>query len=545
VEPVLEVRRGLVLAAVRRYLRLVVLGTVLGLGAGVAASQVLGGSFSSQATILLNAQEGNPYSPTAGTSRTDQLAALETEASILRTPSVADLASARTELGAAPLSRVSTSVPTNTQVIVITFSSERQAEAIAGAQAFADAYLEYRATRATSANEAEVDRLQAQLDTAQAAFDQIVADLGAAEEGVDRTLLQQQSQVYAGQIAQLKGQIAQAGSEAPSPGTVITPAAEASSDGLPTWAVVAAGGAAGLGLGVLLAIGLLVRDDRVHVDRRREVPGLGPMLATVAGDVGDTDLRNAVQAIPGTAGYQSVLATIRAQLPQDGGTVAVVGAGASVDVSAVAAGLASTSHRAGLRVLLVTLDDGDGSGVASWPHPSHHVTGRGSAAPDVAQLDPAVGLLHVLGGGTPDEVADVLASEAGHRFVQDAADTHDLVILASGAITDPVAQHSSSLARCSVVVAQVDSTTWTEMGHAAELLGQVGADPVGYVLTRPRRNPPVPAPLHHKHVAAAPAAAPSPAPAPGTSSGGAAEPAPGPAPVVGRGEPARSGTSDS
>lgn len=491
-EPVLEVRRGFVLAAVRRHLRLLAVGAVLGLVAGLGAAQVLGGGFTSQATILLNAQEGNPYSPTSGTSRTDQLAALETEASILRTPAVAELAGTSEDLGEDPLARVATSVPTNTQVIVITFTSTGAEQAVAGAQSFADAYLEYRTQRARAAADADVDRLQAQLDTAQASFDQVVADLAAQPDGVNRTLLQQQSQVYATQIAQVKGQIAQASSEAPSPGTVITPATTAEAQGLPPWLLAAAGLAGGLSLALLLAVGLTIRDDRVHPDRRREVTGLGPLLATVHGDAGDADLRNAHHAVAGTSGYQSVLATIRAQLPQHGGTVALVGAGPDVDVDVVAAGLASTSHRAGLRVLLLTLDDGDGTGAPGWPSPRRTLTGAGPTAPDLDHVDRVADRLGVVGGGAVEDVSDVLASERGQRFVSGAADTHDLVILAGGHIAEPVAQHCGSIARCSVVVARSEHTTWTQMGQAADLLGQVGADAVGYVLTRPRRDLPVP-----------------------------------------------------
>jgi polysaccharide biosynthesis transport protein len=137
--------------SLRRHLLLVVLLGLVGLVAGSVYTAGRPAAYRATATVLVEPLVGNPYAPG---DEDDVLASLETEAEVLRSDEVTDLALRRLPV---LLSRstlqdhVFVSVPENTRLLEVTFTGSGREVARQGAQAYATAYLDHRRRRAREA----------------------------------------------------------------------------------------------------------------------------------------------------------------------------------------------------------------------------------------------------------------------------------------------------------------------------------------------------------------------------------------------------------
>ena len=176
---------------------------------------------------------GNPYAPDLGSGRTDQLRALQTEAELIR-----DIAggrsgdcrrqrrgAARTSAGGECQRHRAVELPGGHPLL----HGGKPAVATAGAQAFADAYLQYRGVRAAEANAAQAERLRANLEANAAVIDETERRLEDAPTGSATQLqLQEQLPCYAEQQAELQLALTEAIGTVPPSGEVISPASAAS-----------------------------------------------------------------------------------------------------------------------------------------------------------------------------------------------------------------------------------------------------------------------------------------------------------------------------
>jgi succinoglycan biosynthesis transport protein ExoP len=107
---------------------------------------VLPTTYSATAVVFLNPLTGNPYTPETSTLRSDQLVALETEAALVSTSTVGERANevADGALPDEPEDAVTVVVPSNSQVLRVSYRADSAELARLGAQSFADAYLGYR-----------------------------------------------------------------------------------------------------------------------------------------------------------------------------------------------------------------------------------------------------------------------------------------------------------------------------------------------------------------------------------------------------------------
>jgi capsular polysaccharide biosynthesis protein len=152
------------LRPMRRHAKLLAACVILGgvLGGGVAA---LHHPTYTAAAKVLDQQvitDGNPVNgrTTGGDINMD------TEAQVVRSLPVATLAAQRlhSTSPAMLLSHVSVSVPTNTTILKISYAAHSTATAIAGANAFANAYLQHRGDSAKAYQSQQVASLSGQLD---------------------------------------------------------------------------------------------------------------------------------------------------------------------------------------------------------------------------------------------------------------------------------------------------------------------------------------------------------------------------------------------
>src|SRR5699024_10528376 len=106
--------------------------------------------YTAQASILIVPLDGNPFSASGSG---DDLVNLQTEAQLVKSDAVAELV--RKDLNSpVPLDvlrdGLTVSVPPNTQVLTVAYTSADRSIALARAQSFAESYLDYRHTRAES-----------------------------------------------------------------------------------------------------------------------------------------------------------------------------------------------------------------------------------------------------------------------------------------------------------------------------------------------------------------------------------------------------------
>lgn len=212
-------------ALVRRAALPALLLAGLGAGAGVVAASQVPQSYTAEATVLLNPLDGNPFHP--GGSGED-LINLTTEAEIVRSDAVARLAA--TDAGStdpgALLTGLGVEVLPNTQILDITVTARNGENAVRRAQAFADAYLDYRIQRATKSTDVERTQLQAEITERNSQLEELSAQYAAAVDDPPKAaLISAQIQTTTTQLAQLNARLVDATSSTLDPGQVVTIAA--------------------------------------------------------------------------------------------------------------------------------------------------------------------------------------------------------------------------------------------------------------------------------------------------------------------------------
>ena len=270
---------ALIRSALRRHFVIVLVFTVLGAALGMAAAALQPRSYTSMTSVLIRPAAGNSLAPQTPTGNGTQLTvAMTTEVSLVTTPAVAALASK--EYGSAlpgPGEQVSAKVPPSTQIITVTYVAPTAEKAQRAAEAYATAFLAFRAANARQVTDAQVAALQKQLATATAELK--TAALRAASETDPRTYSAQQVQLYAERIAALNNSISTIETTGQDPGSVIRSSGKPSApDGIASWVLVAGGLAVGLLLGVAVAVVRRFSDDRIDPKTDTTVAGR-PVLA--------------------------------------------------------------------------------------------------------------------------------------------------------------------------------------------------------------------------------------------------------------------------
>ncbi len=229
----------------------VLLGAAVGLGVGVRTAE----TYTARATVLVSPLDGNPYSPNGNG---EDLVNLETEAQLAA--SVAVAAVVAKDVGAssagALLDDLQVDVPSNTQIIQITYKAAQAVEAQRRAQSFATAYLAFRVGRADSLVNGRAASIQEQVTTQTAQLRALVRRKNATTAQVQRSSLQQQIEGVTKQIAKLKTSLIGVQILNADPGQVISPARVVSRDPQVTrWLFIVAGALAGLAAAALVIVG--------------------------------------------------------------------------------------------------------------------------------------------------------------------------------------------------------------------------------------------------------------------------------------------------
>ncbi|MFD1847121.1 hypothetical protein [Arthrobacter flavus] len=341
----------------RRHWRVLASVIVIGLLAAASYVGINTAQYSSTSTVFLEPLAGNPYSPATPSSRPEQLAALTTEAGLVYTDAVVDLATGigttlGFDLGSTIRDKVVTQVPSNSQVVQITYTENSPELAQAGSQALAEAYLQYRRERATRVVEAQSELSDQQLESISALLNQaseaLNAAIAAGNAGEAEALdLEQQVILYANQLAQVRLDQTDAATTSIRPGDIISPAPlPPVRDGVHPLLI----GAGILAMAVLLGIALtLIRertDKRIHDRDDLSAAGVSPFLGAVSRGSGPADES-------ARENYHRLTNSLHQFISLPDGALMVAGVSGMTPAWEVAAGIADTLAEAGAPVTLV------------------------------------------------------------------------------------------------------------------------------------------------------------------------------------------------
>jgi capsular exopolysaccharide synthesis family protein len=453
--------------------------------------------YTSTAKIQVKPPTANQYLQNVPVS---SIVSMDTERQIAASTKVAELAAER--LGTARsaedlLDHLDVSVPTNTQILEISYSDPDPAAAQAGAQAFAQAYLEFKIDQATAAFAsveealtAKIKQLQQQLATQQQKL--AAADPGSPEQAA----AQAEIDVLTTRIATYENRISDLGLIDLDPGEVIQPADLPRSPSSPNHVV---NGGLALALGLALGVGLAFLrerlDDRVPgragFEEAIEAPTLAIVPRIPSWRRRDRTELPALSAPDGSVA--EAFRTIRTNLlfmARDGGikTVGIMSPGPGEGKTTVTANLAVSLAQADKRVIVVSCD---------LRKPRLHrffnlandigVTSvlAGTATLNDAVLRPVgVPMLRLVASGpVPHNPSELLSSERMEALLAQLRRVADFVVVDTApglSVSDGIVLAPKMDAV--IVVADAASTSLGALRHLRDQLEQVGANVIGGVL---------------------------------------------------------------
>ncbi|MDP9330341.1 MAG: polysaccharide biosynthesis tyrosine autokinase [Actinomycetota bacterium] len=429
---------------------------------------------------------------------------LDTEREIVKSTAVAELAGNAMDTPLAPqelVRHLSVSVPSQTQILQITYTDPSPLTAQRGAQAFADSYITFKRNQAldtytTVANslQHQIDGLQVQLNHASTTSDNSSPG-SAAKRGADDRI-----SLLSSRIALLTNQISSLTTQDINPGAVIQAAVLPTAPSSPNHIL---NGGIGLFVGLALGIGLAFLrerlDDRLKGREDLEEHIAAPTLVVIPKV---PDWRNKSRAklvtledprgAPAEA-YKMLRTSILFICAQnDLRSLMVASAAASEGKTTTAANLATVLAQAGKRVILVSADlrkprigkffDPTGRHTAGQSGLTAVLTGS-TTVQEALEPTGVDGLWLLDSGPIPANPAEMAQSQAMATLLEALRDSADFTIIDSApalVVTDALAMapHVDGI----LFVADAGKTTRQTVLRARTQLEHVGGRIIGSVL---------------------------------------------------------------
>ena len=388
--------------------------------------------YTSTANVFINPLMGNPFSPTTPSSRSEQLAAMTTESGVVLTDDVLDAALIKSGIPGATRQSLRQNtfaeVPSNSQVMNISFTSPDPQVAQRGAQAITESFMEFRTERAQSVIESQgqllttrEESVNALLQSANDAYNE--ARNGGADPArvID---LEQQVRLYAQELANVKVDRTTTETSSVDPGNIVGPASAPQEpigiDPMLLALVVFVGFTA---LGFVAALIVEHGDKRIRdagdLDRHQ-----APAVLAVLGDT-----KKSRERAPGSVPekYLRITPVISTQMSYPG-SLALVGNQSNEEIHSIAAGLALALATTGKRVCVVS--------TARLAGESERTRGLSDVLDDGLALREALtvkkfgdGRLAVMASGSkPEKMAALVQAESLKQLIDHLSSGYDLVI---------------------------------------------------------------------------------------------------------------------
>lgn len=450
--------------------------------------------FQSTSTIFLEPMTGNPYSPTTPQSRTEQLTALTTEAGLVHTDAAIRIASRNVaaeggELGDRVADHISTEVPSNSQVININYTAGTPEQAQLGAQAMGEAYLQYRQQRSDRLLEAQIGRWDQQTDSISSMLEEAKTDLKAlrlleAPSKAEVLDLEEQIQIYASQLAQVKVDQTEAKATTGSPGDVINPASLPESPTGISPLLIIGGLLLGMaGTGVLIALLLEHLDKKVRAPDDVVAAGLQPVYGTVTPWQPGSHTAEQMEA------YQQLRNGLYAPSDSTHSIILISGITPGASSGPISSGLAEALAHSRVSTIIVQADS------ASVLQSSFFGPGLTDLLDDSGEIDspPALRtLLHSVSdeiqvlsiGSQPERIASLAQSPNLERVLQSLAQVAQTVVVAGPAARTSVATSFAKHCTDILLVAEKDKSTAADIIDTLDILRRQSAPVTGAVIER-------------------------------------------------------------
>jgi uncharacterized protein involved in exopolysaccharide biosynthesis/Mrp family chromosome partitioning ATPase len=418
---------------------------------------------------------------------------LDTEAQVVQSATVAqgaDKLMHSTDSVQRLLSRVSVTVPANSQVLSINCQGSSPDDAAGCAQAFAQAYLNYTSTSTTASLKSQATTLQSNISTLESDSAKLkVAIANLPANSSQRASDNEELTADHSQLGSLNGQIATltAGLADPSGGSIISNATPPLSATSPkALLVIPSGLLGGLLIGLLLAYLVDRRDRRIrapHDVTRLNVPVLMSLpLRKFRPELAIADHRS-----PTGRSFSELAHVLTGSLGAGSHVILVTGSAPGRGASLVAANLAAALSRHQPDVTLVC-GDLEGSVI---PQIAGVRSGRGLTdvlAGDVAiesvRRHPAAApRLTVITPGTAGTDAEDLRQDAVEQLLNGLRGEDRWVVIEAGpVISGPDVYTLALTADAAILVAEIPGTDSDQLLASVEHLDRMGATVLGTVL---------------------------------------------------------------
>lgn len=471
--------------ALSRRKQIIAWCAILGVIAGCASYFLASKSYLSTSTVFLNPLVGNPFSPTTPTSRTEQLAALTTESGVVLTDEVIASAILTSGIqGATPQNlRQNTvaEVPSNSQVMDISFTSSTPENARLGAEALTKAFLDFRTERAKSVIAAQSELLASReklLAGLQSSANQSYNTAKSANAAQAAVIdLQQQVSLYAQELANVKVERTTNDTSAVEPGTVIGPATTPSGpEGINPLIVAISIFVFSLVIGFVLALLAEHADKRIRDGQDLRRHGAPQALGILAGPMRHGQLKE--RAIE----HYLAIAPVVEQLVSRPGSVTLVGRNSSAELHALAIGLGVACAVTGRKVCLISTA---AINAKLTPHPgfSDLLAGESSLNAVTRVTKYQSGALGVISSGTREEQLPLLAQRDDISLLcTELMTAYDLVIFVVAEPNTVMASVIASSTERSILAVSSGRERVGDLFEATEFLEQRGANFAGSLL---------------------------------------------------------------
>ena len=447
--------------------------------------------YESQAKVLIKGVLLSPDDPQSA-----QTTNMETEKGIATSLEVAELAAEELGSNVDPedlLADVSASYELESEILSISFKGPSQRTAQKGAQAFADAYLDFRLRESLADLLSSSSSLLEEIETLKEERDEVNAQIDASDSAAERATLQSQAALLAGLI--VEKQITQLTlPNDPRVGRIVQKA------GLPEDPIspnhvraFALGLFLGLALGIAQAAVRGRLDDRFRTQEELEMYLGAAILATVP-EIPAWRRKKAPTLItdwktPSAASesFRILRTNLIAAAPLRGTrTLMITSSRAGEGKTAVSTNLAIALAQADQRVILVSadlrkprlhqlLDKATKLGLAEV------LSGHGS-------LDQAltttrfVNLTLLASESTPHDAAELLGSNAMAELLKELSRRADFVLLDAAPLSTADTVALTTLVDSVVIVVDAGRTFRRAIGYARRQLDRLGAHVLGAVL---------------------------------------------------------------
>lgn len=478
-------------AMLRRRWRLIAACTFGTFLVALLAFLLMPKSYTAQASVQVThtgAEEVN------SNTRTNDGINLDTEAQLVRSAEVANRAKAllkSSESASALSKKVTVTVPPNSTILDIAYTDGSPQAARAGADAFAQAYLDNRRGSAEARLRESMQTINERITRVSAEVQELSAKIRALPRGsAERGAASTRHQLLNNELEKLNNQLSQASVAAANltPGTIITKANTPREPSAPKAQLYLPGGLmAGLLIGLL---GAVIRDrtDK-HVRHPADIEratGLPVLLATPFGrnpaPVGLYDARSRIgQRV------NQLCHLISATLGHGHHVILVTGASDGAGTGIAAANLAAGFARTESRVLLLSANlRGTAScrllGVRPGPGLAEVLLGhKGPGA--VVQESPAVPNLQVIQPGQDVEAAaELLQRNAMEQLLHRLRKTARYIIVETASPVESAdAQAVADVADAAVIVVEIPRARYEDISDSVRQLDRMGSAVLGAI----------------------------------------------------------------